>query len=350
MQETILDQAEALSASSSSKTSGAKPKFGFLGVGWIGRNRMEVIAKHKAGEVAYISDTAAQNASEALKSAPEAKQVSSLEAMLRKPELDGIVIATPSAFHAEQSTLALEAGKSVFCQKPLGRNVEETRRVVAAARSNNKLLGVDLSYRFTKAMQEVYKVVQSGELGQVYAIELVFHNAYGPDKAWFYEPKLSGGGCVIDLGVHLVDLALWSMNFPKVKQVHSQLFAKGKPIDICQGKVEDYAAANIELEGSTHMQLSCSWNLPAGQEAIISATFYGTNGGVAFKNVNGSFYDFVAERYYGTKTEQLCSPPDEWMGRAGVAWAARVAKGEGFNEEAEEYVKVAEVLDKIYGR
>ncbi|ARS36118.1 Gfo/Idh/MocA family protein [Pontibacter actiniarum] len=348
MQETTIDKAEALSASSS--LAGGKPKLGFLGVGWIGRNRMEVIAKHEAGEVSYIADTAAQNAEEALKSAPEAAQVHSLEAMLHQPEVDAIVIATPSAFHAEQSTLALEAGKAVFCQKPLGRNVEETKRVVEAARKSNKLLGVDLSYRFTEAMQHVYKVVQSGELGQIYAIELVFHNAYGPDKAWFYEPKLSGGGCVIDLGVHLVDLALWSMGFPQVKQVQSHLFAKGKPISMAEGKVEDYASANIELEGNTHMQLSCSWNLPAGQEAIISATFYGTNGGVAFKNVNGSFYDFVAERYYGTKTERLCSPPDDWMGRAGVAWAERLAKGEGFNEEADEFVKVAEVLDKIYGR
>ncbi|WP_299824094.1 Gfo/Idh/MocA family oxidoreductase [uncultured Pontibacter sp.] len=347
MQETILENGTAVTASSSSSS---KPKLGFLGVGWIGRNRMEAIANKGAGEVAFISDTATQNAEEAIRSAPEAKQVNSLEAMLQEPEVDAIVIATPSAFHAEQSILTLEAGKAVFCQKPLGRNVEETKRVVEAARAQNKLLDVDLSYRFTAAMQQVYNVVQSGDLGQIYAVELVFHNAYGPDKAWFYEQKLSGGGCVIDLGVHLVDLALWSLNFPEVKQVHSQLFAKGKPISMAEGKVEDYATASIELEGNTHVQLSCSWNLPAGQEAIISATFYGTEGGVAFKNINGSFYDFVAERYYGTKTEQLCAPPDEWMGRAGVVWAERVAKGEGFDEKADQFIKVAEVLDKIYGR
>ena len=348
MGESILDKQQGKTAASSS--SAATPKLGFLGVGWIGRNRMEMIAKNGAGEISYIADTATQNLEEALKSAPEAKQAPSLEAMLQQPEVDGIVIATPSAFHAEQSELALEAGKAVFCQKPLGRNVEETKRVVAAARKNNKLLGVDLSYRHTQAMQQVYSVVQSGELGTIYAIELVFHNAYGPDKAWFYEPKLSGGGCVIDLGVHLVDLALWAMDFPKVRQVQSQLFAKGKPIGMSEGKVEDYASASMQLEGNTHIQLSCSWNLPAGQEAIISATFYGTGGGVALKNVNGSFYDFVAERYHGTKTETLCSPPDEWSGRAGVAWAERLAKGEGFHEEAEEFVKVAQVLDRIYGR
>ncbi|MFD2247051.1 Gfo/Idh/MocA family protein [Pontibacter ruber] len=350
MEETLLDNTQETVAASSSTSSSHKPKLGFLGVGWIGRNRMEVIAKHEAGEIAFVADTAASNAEEAIKSVPGAQIVNTLESILEQPEVEGVVIATPSAFHAEQSMLALEAGKSVFCQKPLGRNVEETRRVVETARSQNKLLGVDLSYRYTAAMQEVYKVVQSGELGFIYAVELVFHNAYGPDKAWFYEPKLSGGGCVIDLGVHLVDLALWSLNFPGVKNVNSRLYAKGKPISMCDGKVEDYATASIELETGTNLQLSCSWNLPAGQEAIISATFYGTQGGVALKNINGSFYDFVAERYYGTRAERLASPPDEWSGRAGVAWAERVAKGEGFSEEAEEFVKVAEVLDKIYGR
>jgi predicted dehydrogenase len=346
MQGTLLGSGQETAATSTHP----KPKLGFLGVGWIGRNRMEVIANSGLADVAYIADIAASNADEAIKSAPAAQVVSSLDSILEQGKVDGVVIATPSAFHAEQSTLALEAGKAVFCQKPLGRNLEETKRVVEIARQQNKLLGVDLSYRYTQAMQQVYRVVQGGELGHIYAVELVFHNAYGPDKAWFYEPKLSGGGCVIDLGVHLIDMALWSLNFPEVKEVKSYLFAKGKPISQAEGKVEDYATASIELESGTHLQLSCSWNLPAGQEAIISVTFYGTEGGVAFKNINGSFYDFVAERYYGTKTERLASPPDAWSGKAGVAWAERLQRGEGFSEEAEEYVKVAAVLDKIYGR
>ncbi|MFT2008163.1 Gfo/Idh/MocA family protein [Pontibacter sp. 13R65] len=350
MHNTLTESTQTQPNSSESATTATRPVLGFLGVGWIGRNRLEAIAKNQTADIACIADVVPQNTQEALKAAPAAETVKSLEAILEKEQVNGVVIATPSAFHAEQSILALEAGKSVFCQKPLGRNVEETKRVVEAARAGNKLLGVDLSYRFTAAMEQVYKVVQSGELGHIYGVELVFHNAYGPDKAWFYEPQLSGGGCVIDLGVHLVDLALWSLNFPAVREVKSHLFAKGKPISMAEGKVEDYATASIELATGTHVSLSCSWNLPAGQEAIISATFYGTNGGVAFKNINGSFYDFVAERYYGTRSERLCSPPDEWSGRAGVVWAERLAKGDGFDEEAEQFVKVAEVLDKIYGR
>lgn len=310
---------------------------------------MEVIANNKAGEVIYISDPASGNVEEALKTAKSAQPVPSLDDMLTE-EVDGIVIATPSALHAEQTIAALNAGKAVFCQKPLGRNALEIKKAVEAAQAADKLLGVDLSYRFTKAMQEVYRVVQSGELGEIYGVELTFHNAYGPDKPWFYDPKLSGGGCVIDLGVHLVDLALWCLSFPAVESVSSSLFSKGKRLTSPEEQVEDYATASINLQTGTHVQLTCSWNLPAGQEAIISAVFYGTNGGVAFKNTKGSFYDFVAERYYGTRTEILCSPPDDWSGRAGVVWANRVAAGEKFNPETEEFVIVAEVLDKIYGR
>ena len=345
MLETALENSHPTTSSQA-----APPKLGFLGVGWIGRNRLEAIAAQGAVEVTYVADPVSQNTHEALKSAPQAAVVDSLDAMLAEPTLEGVVIATPSALHATQSVAALQAGKAVFCQKPLGRNAAETRAVVDAARQADKLLGVDLSYRHTAAMQRVYEVVQSGELGQVYAVELVFHNAYGPDKPWFYDPKLSGGGCVIDLGVHLVDLALWALNFPAVQEVRSSLFAKGQPLTNPAEQVEDYANASIALASGTHVQLSCSWNLPAGQEAIIGATFYGTNGGVAFKNVNGSFYDFVAERYRGTQTERLVSPPDAWSGRAGAVWAERLAQGEAFSQEAEEFVRVAEVLDKIYRR
>src|SRR5690606_2112222 len=128
---------------------------------------------------------------------------------------DGVVIATPSALHAEQSIAALNMGKAVFCQKPLGRNAAETRAVVEAARKNNLLLGVDLCYRHT-CFRRIHDIIQSGELGHIYATELTFHNAWGPGKEWFYDPKRSGGGCVVDLGIHLIDLALWTLKETKV--------------------------------------------------------------------------------------------------------------------------------------
>jgi predicted dehydrogenase len=334
----------------------ARPRLGFLGVGWIGRRRMEAIARSGLAEIVAIADASPEVAAQAASTVPGAAPLPSFDDML-EARIDGVVIATPSALHAAQAVAALERGLHVFCQKPLARNAEETRRVVAAARDADRLLGVDLSYRFIDGMNMIRQFVRDGELGEVFAVDLVFHNAYGPDKAWFYDPQLSGGGCVIDLGIHLVDLALWALDFPPVRQVSSRLFARGRPLVDRESQVEDFAAALITLASGTSLQLACSWNLPAGCDAVIEAGFYGSQGGAVLRNVNGSFYDFVAERFQGTARQTLCGSPDdwandcanEWGGRAAVDWAGRVAAGEGFDRTAERLIDVAATLDMIYG-
>jgi predicted dehydrogenase len=333
----------------SAETALARPRLGFLGVGWIGRHRMQAILGTGAVDIVAIADPSPDMAAEAGKLAPEAKLVATLDDILNLA-VDGVVIATPSAMHAGQSIHALKCGAAVFCQKPLGRNVEEVKAVVDTARQADKLLCVDLSYRFTEGMRRIREVVASGELGQIYAVDLVFHNAYGPDKSWFYDPSLSGGGCVMDLGVHLVDLALWTLNNPGIDSVSGKLLVGGKPLRDSASQVEDYAVATIGLDTGAVVQLACSWKLQAGCDAVISATFYGTQGGVSLRNVNGSFYDFVAERYLGTSRETLTMPPDEWGGRAAADWASRLAAGERFDPAADQLVTVARVLDRIYGR
>ena len=327
----------------------ARPRLGFLGVGWIGRHRLEAILATGAVEVAAIADPSAEMAAEAGRLAPGADVVGTLDALL-DAGVDGVVIATPSALHAEQSIRALARGAAVFCQKPLGRTAAEVEAVVDAARAADRLLGVDLSYRFTEGMRAIRELVARGELGRIYAVDLVFHNAYGPDKPWFYDPKLAGGGCVMDLGVHLVDLALWALDFPRVTDVTGKLFAGGEPLGGRTDRVEDYAVATVGLDTGAALQLACSWRLQAGCDAMISAAFYGTEGGAALKNVAGSFYDFTAERYRGTARETLAVPPDAWGGRAAADWAMRLAQGARFDPLAERLVDVARVLDRIYGR
>lgn len=302
-----------------------RPRVAFAGLGWIGRHRLEAV--RDLCDVALLSD-------------PPAGHAATFDDLLAS-DAEGIVIATPSALHAGQAIAALERGKAVFCQKPLGRNGEETARVVDAARANDRLLGVDLSYRHTAAMRAVKQIADSGALGEIYAVDLTFHNAYGPDKAWFYDPKLSGGGCVIDLGIHLVDLALWVLGFPRVEHATSRLFAHG-------GAVEDYAVARLDVAGGATLQLACSWNLSAGRDAVINATFYGRRGAAAMRNVGGSFYDFVAEHYEKTKATTLALPPDDWGGRAIVAWSEQLAASPRFDPAIASIVDVAAALDRIY--
>ena len=302
-----------------------------------------------AVQAAAVADPSPEMTVEALKLAPDAESAASLDVLLDMG-LDGLVIATPSALHAEQAIRALERGVAVFCQKPLGRTEAETRAVVDAARAADRLLAVDLSYRFTEGMRRVREQVRSGALGRVFAADLTFHNAYGPDKAWFYDPALSGGGCVMDLGVHLVDLALWTFDFPGVTGVRSRLYAAGEPLTPGGGRVEDYAVAELDLADGGVVRLACSWKLQAGCEAVIEAAFHGLNGGAAFRNLGGGFYDFAAELRRGTTREPLAEPPDPWGGRAAARWAEQLAVGARFDPEAERLVEVAGVLDRIYGR
>jgi predicted dehydrogenase len=305
-----------------------RPALGFLGVGWIGRQRLDAVAASGVAEVAHVADPAVEGA------------LASLDELLAAG-VDGVVIATPSALHADQAVAAFERGLPVFCQKPLALDAASARRVVDAARAADVLLGIDFSYRFTNAVRKVREVIAAGELGEIFAADLVFHNAYGPDKAWFSDPSLSGGGCVIDLGIHLVDLALWLLDGSEVQHVEARLH--GAPL-------EDHAEAHLVLANGAVLRLSCSWWLHAGRDCVFDARFYGTRGGASIRNVDGSFYDFVAERHDGTHTVTLAEPPDDWAGRAVVDWARRVGAGERFDPAIDEVVEVHEVLDSIYGR
>lgn len=268
---------------------------------------------------------------------------------LLESDVDGVVIATPSALHAEQCIAALERGLAVFCQKPLARTAAETRRVLDAARANDVLLGVDLSYRFTAALDEIRKAVAGGVIGNVFAADLTFHNAYGPDKPWFLDPQLAGGGCAIDLGTHLIDAALWVLGWPAVDRVDAALFKQGRRMT-APDAVEDYATASLDLSGGARVKVDCSWFLHAGRDAQIELSFYGDKGSVSMRNVDGSFYDFVAERREGRSVVTLASPPDAWGGRAIVEWATRLTADRSFDPTVERVAAVAEVLDRIYGR
>jgi len=329
--------------------SGAKPRLGFLGVGWIGLHRMKAILDSGAATAAVIADADPQALARAAACAPEAALARTLPDILAHG-VDGVVIATPSAMHSEQAVEALRAGAAVFCQKPLGRTALEAQRAVNAARAADRLLCVDFSYRFARAFCALRDLVANGDLGRVYACDLTFHNGYGPDKPWFYDAALSGGGCVMDLGVHLVDLALWMLGEPAPETISSALFQKGERLGANPTVVEDYAAAHFFTREGAHVRIACSWGVHGGADAIIEARAFGAAGGARVRNVNGSFYDFVAERHRGATSETVCEPPDAWGGRAAIDWARRLAAGERFDPAAREIVIGAQALDRIYGR
>jgi len=320
----------------------ALPRLGFLGVGWIGRHRMEALARDGLAEVAAVADPQEEALEAAAEVAPEAERAASLEELLEN-DLDGVVIATPSALHAEQAVAALERGLAVFCQKPLARDAEETRRVLSAAREADRLLAVDLSYRHVEALRAAQEVVDDGEIGLVHSLDLVFHNAYGPDKPWSTKAELAGGGCLIDLGTHLVDLAL------RLTGATEYGVETARMLSLQGHEVEDQATAELALgNDEVRARLACSWFQSAGGECAFECTAWGTDGAVSVRNVGGSFYDFRAELWRGTAVETLVEPPDAWGGRAIGAWAERLASSRDYDPAAEELELVARVIDDAY--
>jgi predicted dehydrogenase len=328
------------------------PRLGFVGVGWIGTHRLKAVAESGAAEIVGIADANPKRAREALCEiaswAPHA-QARTFEELLTD-DVDGIVIATPNSEHPAQALAALENDHAVFCQKPLARTGSEAALIVDTARERDRLLCVDLCYRRVAGVAEMKALLASGALGEVYAAELVFHNAYGPDKPWFYDVRQSGGGCAIDLGIHLIDLLLWALDYPVVERIESRLYAGGrllrKPVDT----VEDYAIAELHVAGGLTARLACSWRLSAGRDAIIEASFFGTRGAVRLANINGSFYDFRAEHYEGTRSRELSTPSSAWGGLTICDWARQLRTSASFNPDASHLTEVHRVVDALYGR
>lgn len=331
-----------------------RPRLGFIGLGWIGRMRLAAVASPDGpAEAAALCDPSAPSLEDAAQPFPGVPCFDDYEQMLERAGdlgLDGVVIATPNALHAPQTQAALDRGLAVFCQKPLALSAAEAREMVEAARQAGRLLGVDYSYRYTEGAQALRQMtggsIEGGELGRVYSLETVFHNAYGPDKPWCFDRGLSGGGALMDLGVHLVDLAFWLLGDPEVRAIHGGATRAGAPL--AGGDVDDFASARIDLEGGGVISMAVSWNAHAGRDCVIRAAALGTAGGAELRNVDGSFYDFELARFSGRSTEVPVRESRHWLGKAIVDWARRLGESRGYDPEIERSIRVSEVIDAIY--
>ena len=324
-----------------------RPRLGFIGLGWIGRKRLDALDAASV-EVAALAESDSTRLISAAEAHPGAIATRNVEALL-DADLDGVVIATPNGLHAQQAIACLERGIPVFCQKPLATNLADVARVVAAARSADRLLGVDFCYRHVDGMRELRRRLQAGEIGDVLAVDLAFHNAYGPDKSWCQDRRLAGGGCLMDLGVHLLDLSLWLQGMPPTERVRSRLFAQGAPVQAGDA-VEDLAFAEFIQANGAIVRLACSWHAHIGQGAIIQIAIAGTRGGAHWANIDGSFYDFRLDLIHGTSRERLSGREqgDDWGPRALRAWVEQLRIRNRFDPEADAIVRSAELIEEVY--
>lgn len=332
-------------------------RLGLVGAGPASYHFVRALKRSGVAEVVAQYATSGGTASESASPAPDAPACDDLNHVLSS-DIDGIIIATPTAEHVAQAEAAIERGIAVFCQRPLGRDALETRRVIDAARSANVLLGVDMTFRPAEAMRVLRSTVQAGELGDIYAVDAIFHNASSPENIWATDPQLSGGGCVMDGGFSMIDLVLWTLGFPRVTNVDSRLFANGERVGSSSTSgggrhavlAENYATALLDLDTGVTVHLACSWNFSTGRNARIELTFYGTEGAGTFYNVDGSFTNFTSELFNGTHRHTLFNRSDDWAGRTVVSWASALARGGRYDPWVEGVADVAAAIDHILGK
>jgi predicted dehydrogenase len=278
---------------------------------------------------------------------PDALATNIFDRML-SADLDAVVIATPNGLHAEQAIACLDQGAAVFCQKPLATTLHDVQAIVDSARRNDRALGVDFCYRHVAGMPELQRRVRHGGIGEIVGIDLTFHNAYGPDKSWCQNRGLAGGGCLMDLGVHLLDLALWLQGMPPMERVRSRMFARGLPVQGRGDALEDLAYAEFIQANGAMVRLACSWHAHIGQPAIIQVSLTGTRGGAVWNNVGGSFYDFELKLFRGTNCEHLGSHPDDWGPRALRQWLKQLRSDASFDAAAADYIRSAALIEEVY--
>jgi predicted dehydrogenase len=212
------------------------------------------------------------------------------QTMLANANLDIVSVCLPNALHAPASIAVLDAGVHVLCEKPLATNSEEAQAMIDAAQRSGKTLTVCYNYRYRADSQWLYHTIHSGTLGEIYHVSASWRREMGiPGWGLFGDKTMSGGGALIDLGVHVLDLALWLMDFPAVKTVSGSVRAVFGPhqrkmwlrpgLEPMPFEVEDGAVGFLRLGNGASMFLQATWGEHAKpNEDRMSIELQGTQG------------------------------------------------------------------------
>jgi predicted dehydrogenase len=214
--------------------------------------------------------------------------------MLAREKLDAVSVCTPAAFHCEHSIAALKRGLHVICEKPLCLSVAECRRIAAAARKKRRVFMTAQHLRFKGESLALKKYLQGGTLGEIYYVHCrALRRRFLPARPTFTSKKLSGGGPLLDIGVHILDLAYWLMGTPKVVAVSGftseRMIPMGGKIfngwgdwDPKKTDVEDFACGLVRFANDAVLFLESSFVLNMKERSVFSAQLCGTKAGAVW--------------------------------------------------------------------
>lgn len=185
-------------------------RVGIVGAGLIGAKRAEAIKKTKGGALVAIADVDYARA-KALADKYGVEAVGEWKKFVARKDLDVIIVAVPNAFAMPIVLAALKNGKHVLCEKPLGVSVKESKAMLMAAREAHRLLKVGFNHRFHASLMKAHEIFKKGGIGKVLFIRSRYGHGgrKGMEHEWRFDKKISGGGELLDQGVHIVDLARW---------------------------------------------------------------------------------------------------------------------------------------------
>ncbi|TDF96175.1 Gfo/Idh/MocA family protein [Paenibacillus piri] len=270
----------------------SKVKVGVIGAGSISNVHLTAYAANPDVELVAVCDLNAERAGNKAEQYGAAKTYTDYRELLADPEIEAVSVCTWNNTHADISIAALEAGKHVLCEKPLCKTVAEAERVREAVRRTGKLLQIGYVRRFGQNVQTLRKFIDAGELGEIYYAKASCLRRLGNPGGWFADSERSGGGPLIDLGVHVIDLCWYMMGKPKVKSVSGNTyrklsnrahienlsFYKAADYNAELNDVEDLANALIRFENGASLFVDVSFTLHAKKDEL-SVKIYGENGG-----------------------------------------------------------------------
>ncbi len=330
-----------------------------IGTGAIGLDHLNSFLHCRRATVAAIAEKSPARAKEAADRFKIPRSYADYRELLEQPDIDAVTIALPNYLHAPVAIEALKARKHVLLEKPMAMNAPEAARIIDTAKKMRRTLMVGHNFRFDRQTQMAKQFVQRGDLGEIYHARAFWLRRSGIPRtgSWFTQKKLAGGGCTVDLGVHMLDVCLHLLDDFEVTRVSAQTFAKFGPRGLGEFEwgrseidpkkpfdVEDYSIALIRFKSGKTLTLETSWaaNQP-GDAREYGIDLLGTNAGLSLYPAR-----LCRSGPSGYETTQLATPKVPLAEDRMQHFVNCVLDGKKPLVPVEESLKVQEILDAIY--
>ncbi len=270
----------------------SKLKIGIIGAGSISQAHLDAYKNNSEVEIYAICDLNEDRARQTAKKYGAAQVFTDYKELLSHPEIHSVSICTWNNSHAQIAIDALDAGKHVLVEKPLCMTVEQALEVEKAVRRNKQVLQVGFVRRYASNTRILKQFIDANELGDIYYAKASCLRRLGNPGGWFSDIERSGGGPLIDLGVHVIDICWYLMGKPKVKSIKGNTYNKlgnrsnvenlsfyqAADYDATKNTVEDLANAVISFENGASIMVDVSFTLHA-KEDTLAVKLYGDKGG-----------------------------------------------------------------------